>query len=195
MLSVSGDCHSPGVFEVPFGITLAEVLNLAGAEEAAAVQVGGPSGQLVGPADFERKICYDDLATGGSIMVFGPERDVLEVADSFMRFFIHESCGYCTPCRVGAVLLHERLRKIIDGKGQPADLDYLADLGEIVKKASRCGLGQTAANPVLSTLRNFREAYESRVSEEPDGFEPGFDLARAVGDAAAIARREPVHAE
>ena len=195
LLSVSGDCHSPGVFEVPFGITLAEVLNLAGAEEAAAVQVGGPSGQLVGPADFERKICYDDLATGGSIMVFGPERDVLEVADSFMRFFIHESCGYCTPCRVGAVLLHERLRKIIDGKGQPADLDYLADLGEIVKKASRCGLGQTAANPVLSTLRNFREAYESRVSEQPDGFEPGFDLARAVGDAAAIARREPVHAE
>ncbi|HQL54366.1 MAG TPA: NAD(P)H-dependent oxidoreductase subunit E, partial [Phycisphaerae bacterium] len=101
LLSISGDCKSPGVFEVPFGIKLADVLKLCGGEDALAVQVGGASGQMVAREEFNRTICYDDLATGGSVMVFGPERNVLEVAQKFMEFFIEESCGYCTPCRVG----------------------------------------------------------------------------------------------
>jgi [NiFe] hydrogenase diaphorase moiety small subunit len=120
-----------------------------------AVQVGGPSGQMVGPDEFDRKICFDDLATGGSIMVFGPERDVLEVAHAFMEFFVEESCGYCTPCRVGNVLLKQRLEKIIAGRGEPRPRD-LEELGETIKTTSRCGLGQTSPNPVLTTLKNFR---------------------------------------
>jgi len=195
LLSISGDCKSPGVYEVPFGITLADVLKMVGAEDAAAVQVGGPSGQMVGPKDFGRIICYDDLATGGSIMVFGPDRNVLKVAEQFMEFFIDESCGYCTPCRVGNVLLKERLSRIIAGKGEPADLDYLQDLGETIKTTSRCGLGQTSANPVLTTLKNFRPVYEALVRPNVDGLQPTFELHAAVSDAERIAGRASLHQE
>ena len=91
---------------------------MVGAEDADGRAGRRPSGQMVGPDEFERTICYDDLATGGSIMVFGPERDVLEVAAQFMDFFVEESCGYCTPCRVGNVLLQERLDEIIGRPGR-----------------------------------------------------------------------------
>ncbi len=194
LLSVSGDCKQPGIYEVEFGVKLRDVLKMVGADNAIAVQIGGPSGQMVGPDQYDRTICYDDLATGGSMMVFGPERDVLHVADRFMDFFIEESCGYCTPCRVGNVLLKERLGKIIAGRGEPSDLPYLEDLGQTIKVASRCGLGQTSANPILTTLKNFRSVYEGRVKEATDGRQPSFDLAAAVGDAEAIAGRKSVHA-
>ena len=109
LLSISGDCLSPGVYEVPFGISLREVLRLVGALDAVAVQVGGASGQMVGADEYDRTLCYDDLPTGGSIMVFGERRDPLEVVHAFMEFFVDESCGYCTPCRVGNVLLQKGL--------------------------------------------------------------------------------------
>ena len=193
LLSISGDCKRPGVYEVPLGMPLQEALKLAGAEDAVAVQVGGASGQMVGPEDYRRLICYDDLATGGSIMVFGPGRDLLEVADAFMEFFVHESCGYCTPCRVGNVLLRQGLTKIRRGQGEPADLGYLKELGETIKLASRCGLGQTSANPVLSSLSRFRSLYETRVRPATDGRQGGFDLAQAVEEAARIAGRQSAH--
>ncbi len=194
VLSISGDCRSPGVFEVPFGIKLSEVLALAGGEDALAVQVGGASGQMVGREEFGRTICYDDLATGGSIMVFGPDRNVLEIAESFLDFFIEESCGYCTPCRVGNVLLKERLHRINAGQGEPADLDYLQELAQTVKTMSRCGLGQTSANPVLTTLKNFRASYNALVRQGTDGLVPAFDLAAAVGPAEALIGRKSEHA-
>ncbi len=193
LLSISGDCKSPGVYEVPFGITLREVLEMVDATDTTAVQVGGPSGEMVGPDDFGRIICYDDLATGGSVMVFNSKRDPLQVADKFMDFFIEESCGYCTPCRVGNVLLKKGLEKVIAGKAQTSDLDYLQELGETVKATSRCGLGQTSANPVLSTLKNFRGHYEKQLTVSQDGLLPEFDLSTAVGDAAAIAGRNSAH--
>lgn len=195
LLSISGDCKSPGVYEVPFGIAMADVLKMVGAEHAVAVQVGGPSGQMIGPKDFHRTICYDDLATGGALMVFGPDRNVLQIAEKFMEFFVEESCGYCTPCRVGNVLLKERLEKILKGQGEPADLDYLQDLGETVKTTSRCGLGQTSPNPVLTTLKNFRNVYEALVRENKDRFQPSFDLHAAVSDAELISGRKSVHLE
>ncbi len=195
LLSISGDCSKPGVYEVPFGIKLSEMLKLCGAEDTAAVQVGGPSGQMVGKADFDRPICYDHLATGGSIMVFNSKRDVLKIASKFMEFFVEESCGYCTPCRVGNVLLKECLDRIIDGKGEESDLGYLESLGKTVKVASRCGLGQTSPNPILTTLKNFRPAYEAKlVKPSPDGKQPGFDLKAAVRVAEKIAGHESVHA-
>ncbi len=192
LLSVAGDCMSPGVYELPFGIQLREVLRLAGAADAIAVQVGGPSGQMVAPGEFHRTICYDDLATGGSIMVFGPDRHVLAVAAEFMDFFIEESCGYCTPCRVGNVLLKQRLEQIIQGKGEPADLDYLQQLGETVKTTSRCGLGQTSPNPILSTLKNFRPAYEALVTEQEEAFQPSFDVQAALSESREITGRRSV---
>ncbi|MGD8451162.1 MAG: NAD(P)H-dependent oxidoreductase subunit E [Phycisphaerae bacterium] len=194
LLSISGDCKLPGVYELPFGVKLSELLKLAGAEDAIAVQVGGASGQMVSPAEYERTICYDDLATGGSVMVFGPDRNILEVANSFLEFFVEESCGYCTPCRVGNVLMKERLEQILAGRGEPADLAYLQDLAETVKVTSRCGLGQTSPNPVLTTLKNFRGAYEALVKEPESGRQPSFDIRAAVSDAEGIAGRQSVHA-
>jgi [NiFe] hydrogenase diaphorase moiety large subunit len=193
LLSVSGDCAKPGVYEVPFGIKLSEVLSLVGAANTIAIQVGGPSGQMVGPKDFERTICYDDLATGGSVIVLGKGRDLLKVAAEFMEFFVEESCGYCTPCRVGNVLIKERLDKIIAGLGEPRDMAYLEQLGQTVKTASRCGLGQTSANPVLSTLKNFPELYQTLVKCQTEGFQQSFDLAAAVSQAEAITGRKMIH--
>lgn len=193
LLSISGNCMRPGIYELPFGTTLRAVLNLCGAEDAIAVQVGGASGQLIGPDGFDRKICFDDLATGGSIMVFGPDANLLKIASRFMDFFIEESCGYCTPCRVGNVLLKQRLDQIVDGKGELADLGYLQELGETIKTASRCGLGQTSANPVLSTLQNFRSAYEQLVKKDGNGMQPAFDIRSALTDAERITGRQSVH--
>ncbi len=189
LLSVSGDCQSPGIYEHPFGITVRELLKEVGAENAKAVQIGGPSGQMIGPDEYDRIICYDDLATGGSVMVFGPDRDLLEVVDYFMDFFVEESCGYCTPCRVGNVLLKERLERIIDGRGVKDDLRYLQELGNTIVAASRCGLGQTSPNPILTTLKNFRSEYESRVKDE-ELTQLSFDIKEAIGTASQIAGRE-----
>jgi [NiFe] hydrogenase diaphorase moiety large subunit len=193
LLSIAGDCLRPGIYEVPFGTKLGEVLKLAGAANAIAVQIGGPSGQMVDPSQYERTICYDDLATGGALTVFGPGTDLLEVVEEYMDFFIEESCGFCTPCRVGNVLLKKGIRKIREGKGEPEDLSYLEDLSHTVKMTSRCGLGQTSPNPVLSTLTNFRSLYEARVKESKDGMQPSFSLSSAVKDASGIAGRKSVH--
>jgi [NiFe] hydrogenase diaphorase moiety large subunit len=189
LLSVSGDCPSPGVYEVPFGITLNELLDLVGAPEAEMVQVGGPSGQCVAPKDFGRRIAYEDLSTGGSIMVFGPGRDALEIALQFAEFFVEESCGWCTPCRVGTTLLKRNLEKIIAGRATLADIAATEALAGTVSRMSRCGLGQTAPNPILSTMRNFPHLYEKRL--QPGIFVPGVTLREALADAVAIQGREP----
>ncbi len=195
LLSISGDCAKAGVYEVPFGIKLSEVLELCGADDAAAVQVGGPSGQMVGPADFDKAICYDHLATGGSMMVFNSTRNVLKIARKFMEFFVEESCGYCTPCRVGNVLLMNCLDKVIAGKAEQADLDYMEELGQTVKVTSRCGLGQTSPNPILSTMKNFKPLYEALlIAPNEEGLQPSFDLKAAVGKAECIAGHESLHA-
>jgi [NiFe] hydrogenase diaphorase moiety large subunit len=182
LLSVSGDCEEPGVYEIPFGLTVKELLDMVGARDAAAVQVGGPSGSCIGPRDFERAICFADLPTGGSIMVLGPGRDLLEVVDNFMEFFVEESCGWCAPCRAGNVLLKRKLKKVRDGKGTLRDLADLESWGAIVKAMSRCGMGQTSANPILTTLANFRGLYEAKVRRDAD-FLPEFDLSDSVREA------------
>ena len=192
LLSISGDCKQPGVYEFPFGIKVKDMLKEAGAEDAQAILIGGPSGQIIGPNDYNRTICYDDLATGGAVVVFGPERNMIEIAAQYMEFFVEESCGYCTPCRVGNVLLKKYLDKILKGCGEPQDLDKLKELGESIKTTSRCGMGQTSPNPVLTTLKNFRKDYESKVKKAVDGMQPDFDIRAALADAEAIAKRKSV---
>jgi [NiFe] hydrogenase diaphorase moiety large subunit len=193
LISVSGDCFRPGVYEVEFGVRLGQILDQVGAKEPVAVQVGGAAGQMVGRDEFDRCICYDDLATGGSIIVFSEDRDVVEIARTFTEFFVEESCGYCTPCRVGTVLLLERMDRILAGRGTPEDLDYLRDLGDVIKTGSRCGLGQTAPNPVLSSLEHFPEAYASRVHEPTGPLLEGFDIGAALQESIAITGRPAVH--
>jgi [NiFe] hydrogenase diaphorase moiety large subunit len=195
LLSISGDCSRHGIYEVPFGVTLREALELCYADEPFAVQIGGPSGQMVGLEAFDRRICFDDLATGGALMILGAGRNVVEIAAEHMRFFVHESCGYCTPCRVGNVLLLERLEKILAGRGEAADLDYLEELALSVKTTSRCGFGMSSPNPVLSTLENFRQEYEKLLIEPPEGRSAGFDIQAALGPAKALTGRDSARLE
>jgi [NiFe] hydrogenase diaphorase moiety large subunit len=190
LMSISGDCPHPGVYEVPFGITVNDLLDLVGAPDAAYVQVSGPSGQAVAPKDFGRRIAYEDLATGGSTMIFGPGRDVLDIALQFADFFVDESCGWCTPCRVGTTLLKQGMEKIVAGRATLADIAATEALANTVTRMSRCGLGQTAPNPILTTMRNFPELYEAKLAPEP--FTPRIALHDALREAVAVQGREPV---
>jgi [NiFe] hydrogenase diaphorase moiety large subunit len=189
LLSVSGDCPRPGVYEIPFGITVNELLDRVGAPKTAFVQMGGPSGQAVAPKDFGRRIAFEDLSTGGSVMLFGADRDVLDIARQFTEFFVEESCGWCTPCRVGTTLLKVAMDKVLDGRATLADIAALQSLAGTVTRMSRCGLGQTAPNPILTTMRNFPEAYEARL--KPDPFLPRVTLREALAVALAVQGREP----
>ena len=193
LMSVAGDCQHPGVYEVPFGITVSELLDLAGASDAQAVQVGGPSGACVAPKDFGRQLCYEDLSTGGSTMVFGPQRNLLEIVKGFQEFFAEESCGWCAPCRVGTTLLTVNLDKILKGRGAARDVEQLVALGNTVMRMSRCGLGKTAANPIVSTVRDFPELYEAVL--QPDEFISRFSLEETLRAAVVAQGREPVSEE
>ena len=125
-------------------------------------------------------------------MVFNSKRNILEIVDYFMEFFVEESCGYCTPCRAGNVLLKKKLEDIIKGNGTPEDLDYLEKLGNTVKTASRCGLGQTSPNPILTSINNFKSVYEELLKPAEDGMNPTFDISKALGQSEAIAERKSV---
>ncbi|MDP8266209.1 MAG: NAD(P)H-dependent oxidoreductase subunit E [Candidatus Aceula meridiana] len=192
VLSISGACKNPGIYEYPFGAKIQDILKDAGAENTQAVLVGGPSGQFINPSEFSRSICFSDLATGGSMVVFDTKSDLLKVVEEYMEFFVEESCGYCTPCRAGNVLMKERLGYILAGRGEIADLAYLEDLGGTIKKASRCGLGQTSPNPILTTIKNFKPLYEKLMKKQEEGMQPSFDIKAALGDAERIAGRKSV---
>jgi [NiFe] hydrogenase diaphorase moiety large subunit len=190
LLSISGDCDEPGVYEVPFGITVNDLLDLVGGGDAEAVQVGGPSGQCIAPRDFGRQICFEDLPTGGSIMVFGPHRDLLAIVRQFIEFFAEESCGWCVPCRVGTTVLGNMLDKVLHGRGTERDVQEIEKLSGTVQRTSRCGLGQSAPNPILSTLRQFPQLWEARIKRVD--FIPAFDLEQSLKNAIAVQGRLPV---
>ncbi len=190
LLSIAGDVRYPGVFEVEWGITVQEVLEMSGAIDAKAVQVGGPSGRLIGPNEFHRTICYEDLSTGGAFIVIGEGRKILDVVKNFMDFFIDESCGSCAPCRYLTVILRNKLNKIMEGKGVASDIDDLVNWGKQMKIANRCGLGQSAANPILSSIENFRQDYEAKI-EKGKEFETRFDLNKAIQESSQVVGRFP----
>jgi len=188
LLSVSGDCERPGVYEYPFGVTVREVLADCGARDSIAVQVGGPSGVCIGQDEFDRRIAFEDIETGGAFIVFDSSRDMFEVARHFAHFFAHESCGFCTPCRVGTSLLRNLMDKIRDGKGSQHDLLTIEELGGLLHNASHCGLGESAGRPLLGTLQRFRPAYERRL--ESPAVEPAFDLDGALARARRMTGRD-----
>jgi len=188
VLSVSGDCARPGIYEYPFGVTVREVLEDCGAERTQAVQISGPSGICIDSTEFERRIGFEDLPTAGAFMVFDESRDLFEVARNFTHFFAHESCGFCTPCRVGTTLLCHVMDKIHGGKGSQYDLNQIVRLNRLLQASSHCGLGHTACNPLLDTIKRFRPAYERRL--ESLEFEPAFDLDGALARARAMTGRD-----
>jgi [NiFe] hydrogenase diaphorase moiety large subunit len=187
ILSICGDCSLPGIYEYPFGTSIQSVLNDCGASDVLGIQIGGPSGTFISNQEFDRKLAFEDLATGGSFIVFNNSRNILDIVNNFTHFFAHESCGFCTPCRVGTSLLQKQLDKIIEGHGSAGDVVALEELCQLIKNHSHCGLGQTAANPVLTTLQRYPELYESRLKEI--SYEPGFDLDGALETARRLAKR------
>jgi [NiFe] hydrogenase diaphorase moiety large subunit len=159
LISVSGDCKKPGVYEIPFGTTIKKILKITDAKDTKAVQVGGASGTCVSKKDFSRKIAFEDLSTGGSIIIFSKKRNLLDVAENFLKFFAEESCGQCTPCREGIPVLIERLEKIKNNKATKEDIEDILSLSETMQLASKCGLGQTASDALVSILNNFKKEY------------------------------------
>ncbi|HET7238467.1 MAG TPA: NADH-ubiquinone oxidoreductase-F iron-sulfur binding region domain-containing protein, partial [Terrimicrobiaceae bacterium] len=170
VFALTGKVRNNGMIEVPMGMTIREIVEElgGGAPEGSAikaVQTGGPSGGCI-PADhFDTPVDYDSLVKLGSIMgsggmvVMDDSTNMVDVARFYMQFCMEESCGKCVPCRAGTVQMHKLLNKILDRKATREDVESLEELCDMVKHTSLCGLGQTAPNPVLSTLRYFRNEY------------------------------------
>lgn len=191
--SVSGDCERPGLYELPMGGTVRELLELCGAgAEVQAVQVGGPSGALLAPREFERRLCFEDVPTAGAFMVFGAHRDLLEVAANFTRFFAHESCGFCTPCRAGTAQLQRAVDALASGKGTRRDVRLALRLCALLRDASHCGLGATAGRPFAQLHEKFKPTLERRLSSLE--FRPSFDLDEALAPAREVTGRDDPHA-
>jgi len=188
LLSVSGDCERPGIYEYPFGVTVQQVLQDCGAQDTQAVQVSGAAGICLAPDEFGRRIAFEDVATAGSFMVFDQRRDMFEVARNFVHFFAHESCGFCTPCRVGTSLLKNMMDKLAHGLGSPYDFAEIERLDQLLMSMSHCGLGHSACNPVLNTVARFRPAYDKRMSHK--NYVPAFDLDRALTQARQMTGRK-----
>lgn len=190
ILSISGDCRYPGIYEIEWGLSINEILDMAGATDVQAVQVGGPSGSLISPEEYNRLICYGDLSTGGSLMIFNSSRNLLkDVVLNFTDFFIEESCGSCVPCRSLTPLLKQKVEKILDGNGVAQDLEDIKHWGKLME-VNRCGLGHTAANPILTSLKNFKHLYEEKLDRIKE-FETGFNLKEAIQESCKATNRVP----
>ena len=157
LFSVSGDCEKPGVYELPWGTTIAQLLEVVEAKDTKAVQVGGASGICLPKSQFNRVLGYEDAATGGSIIVFNRNRNMLKVLKNFMEFFVEESCGQCTPCRIGNIKLLEAVERIEKNDFTFKYINNLKELGKTMQVASKCGLGQSSPNSFISILENFTD--------------------------------------
>jgi NADP-reducing hydrogenase subunit HndC len=174
IFSLVGKIKNTGLVEVPMGMTIGEIVNdigggPVGKAKIKAVQTGGPSGGCIPAERFDLPIDYDSLAAVGSIMgsggmiVMDEHTCMVDVAKYFMNFLRDESCGKCFTCRKGTQRMYEILEDVSKGKGTQSQLDLLEELATVVKDTTMCGLGQTASNPVLSTLRYFRDEYVEHV--------------------------------
>jgi [NiFe] hydrogenase diaphorase moiety large subunit len=188
ILSISGDCERPGLYEYPFGVRILQILADCGAHDAMAMQVSGAAGTCLSRQEFGRRIAFEDVATAGSFMVFGRDRDLFDAVRNFAHFFEHESCGFCTPCRVGTALVARIVDKIAEGHGARYEFNELARLHEILRRMSHCGLGQTATSALHDIMHKFPAVFERRLISKD--FEPGFDLDASLEKAREIAGRE-----
>lgn len=177
MYCVTGAVKRTGAYEVPIGTSIRKLVEeIAGGppegRKIKAVQVGGPSGGCIPAELLDLPLDYETLQGAGAIMgsggivVIDDRSCMVDVAKFFTSFTLAESCGKCIPCRVGIKILYDILTRITEGEGTPEDLEVLEELGQVIKDASLCGLGGTAPNPVLSTLRYFKDEYLAHVVEK-----------------------------
>jgi len=178
VFALTGSIRNNGLIEVPMGITIREIVEELGGgapdgKKVKAVQTGGPSGGCIPAKLFDTPVDYDSLMKVGSIMgsggmvVMDEDTNMVDVARFYMQFCMEESCGKCIPCRAGTVQMYNLLTKILERKATLKDLESLEELCDMVKNTSLCGLGQTAPNPVISTLRYFRNEYLALLQPEP----------------------------
>ena len=176
VFALAGKINNVGLIEVPMGTTLREIIydiggGVKGGKKFKAVQTGGPSGGCLTEKHLDIPIDYESLAAAGSMMgsggmiVMDEDDCMVSVAKFFLEFTVDESCGKCTPCRIGNRRMLEILDKITQGRGTMEDIDTLENLAKVIKDTALCGLGQTSPNPVLSTLANFRDEYEEHVRD------------------------------
>ena len=177
VFALTGKINNTGLAEVPMGITMREIIfdiggGIIGGKKFKAVQIGGPSGGCMPEELLDTPIDYDSLIAAGAMMgsgglvVMDEDTCMVDVAKFFLNFTQSESCGKCTPCREGTKRMLELLEKITDGKGEDGDIDKLEKLAYSIKAGALCALGQTAPNPILSTLRYFRDEYEAHIKEK-----------------------------
>jgi NADP-reducing hydrogenase subunit HndC len=177
VFALTGDIRNTGLVEVPMGITLRELIfdvggGMTGGHKFKAVQLGGPSGgcltveHLDVPVDYESLKERGAMMGSGGVIVMNDEKCMVNIAKFFMDFCVDESCGKCSPCRIGLKQMLDILERITGGHGKDGDIEELQRLGEAVNKLSLCGLGQSAPNPVLSTIRYFREEYEAHIRDK-----------------------------
>ncbi len=177
VFALAGKINNVGLIEVPMGTTLRDVIfeiggGIKDGKRFKAVQTGGPSGgclteqHLDTPIDFEHLAAAGSMMGSGGMIVMDEDDCMVSVAKFYLDFIVEESCGKCAPCRIGSKRMHEILEKICQGKGTMEDLDYLENLGKVIKDTALCGLGQTAPNPVLSTLLYFRDEYVAHVIDK-----------------------------
>ncbi|MFA6648191.1 MAG: NADH-ubiquinone oxidoreductase-F iron-sulfur binding region domain-containing protein, partial [Candidatus Izemoplasmatales bacterium] len=172
VFALAGQIRNNGLVEVPMGTTFREIVYDIGGghpngKDIKAIQIGGPSGGVITKEYFDMSIDYESLLAMGAMMgsggmiIMDEDTDMVQIAKFYLEFTQDESCGKCTPCRIGTKRMYEILERLVNMEGSPEDLERLRVLGENIKNTSLCGLGQTAPNPVLSTMKYFREEYEA----------------------------------
>ena len=177
VFALGGKIVNTGLVEVPMGTTVREIVydiggGIPGGKKFKAAQTGGPSGGCIPASHLDTPVDYDSLMAIGSMMgsggliVMDEDNCMVDIAKFFLEFTVDESCGKCTPCRVGTRRMLEILERITDGRGEDGDIEKLEELATTIKATALCGLGQTAPNPVLSTLRYFRDEYEAHIYEK-----------------------------
>ncbi|QEN04170.1 NADH-quinone oxidoreductase subunit NuoF [Thiospirochaeta perfilievii] len=176
VFALTGQIENSGLVEVPMGTTLRDIVfdiggGIKNGRKFKAVQTGGPSGGVITdqfldtPIDFDTLTAIGSMMGSGGMIVMSEDDCIVDVTKFYLEFCVEESCGKCSPCRIGTKKMHEILEKITSGKGDMADIKKLKDIGQAMKTASLCGLGQTAANPVLSTLKYFEDEYLEHIQE------------------------------
>ena len=177
VFALGGKINNTGLVEVPMGTTLREIIyeiggGIPGGKAFKAVQTGGPSGGCLPAHMLDTPVDYDNLIAAGSMMgsggmiVMDEDNCMVDIARFFLDFTVDESCGKCTPCRIGTRRMLEILNRICDGKGEDGDIERLENLAQNIKATALCGLGQTAPNPVLSTIKQFRHEYEAHIYDK-----------------------------
>ena len=203
LLSASGDCKKPGVYEIEWGMKLKDFLDLIKAKDPHYILFNGFAGECLSEVDFDREISGENLLaehiqfsfkdpveysrkmsgvglrSGGSFMVFNSKRDLLSILKNITKFFVAESCGICVPCRTGNFLLNKKINKIMLCHADQTDLDEIKEWSTIIKQSSRCGLGKTSTNCLLTSMLKFPGEFQKCLLAESD-FNQSFDLEKAV---------------